>query len=146
MKHAAWTSRFFALSLLATMASCAFIGGFNAKSHEQLTSLKAAHMKFLDVFTAGRDRTFTAQKLTDEADCVDLRFREALEFSKSLGDKLRTSNLELLKEIYQEDVDSIRRKGRLLTAEEAATLREPSADAYDRAIRGECARPGAPCK
>jgi hypothetical protein len=103
-------------------------------------------MKFLDVFTVGRDRAFSAQKLTDDADRVDLRFREALEFSKSLGDDLRTANLELLKEIYQEDVDSIRRKGRLLTAEEAGTLREPSADAYDRAIRGECARPGAPCK
>jgi hypothetical protein len=148
MKHryVGRTSCFFAIWLIATIASCSLIGGFNAKSHEQLTSLKAAHMKFLDVFTAGRERTFTAQKLTDEADRVDLRFREALEFSKSLGDDLRTRNLDLLKEIYEEDVDSVRRKGRLLTTEEASTLREPSADAYDRAIRGECARPGAPCK
>lgn len=135
---------FFTLVLL--LSSCALIGGFNARSHEHLTALKAAHLKFIDTFTEGKDRAFSVQKLSDESDKIDLKFREALEFSHSLDDKFRTSNLADLRSIYQEDLDLIRSKNRLLKAEEAKTLSDSTGRGYDAALRGECARPNANCK
>lgn len=136
----------FAFFLSLTISSCALIGGFNAKSHEQLTALKAAHLKFIDSSTDGKDKVFNSKKIAEDADKIDLKFREALEFSKSLDDKLRVSNEQLLKEIFEDDFDNIKKKGRLLTDTEAKTLSASSADAYDRAVKGECAHPGANCK
>jgi hypothetical protein len=135
-----------ALVLPLFLAACALIGGFNAKSHEHLTAIKAAHMKLIDTFTAGQGKSFDARKLADESDRIDLKFREALEFSKSLDDKLRTANIELLKEIFEEDLRSIRGKNRLLNDAEAKVLADASDYAYARALKGECARPGAACK
>lgn len=139
-------NRVLTLFLALFLSSCAIIGGYSAKSHEQMTAIKAAHMKFIDTFTEGKDRSWDLKKFTDESDKIDLKFREALEFSKSLDDKLRTSNIQLLKEIFEEDEKNIRDKNRLLTKVEAGTLSEPSGQAYDRAIKGECAHPGASCK
>ncbi len=134
------------LFLAFFLTDCSFLGGYNAKSHEHLTALKAAHLKFIDTFTEGGDRTYDAKKLNDESDTIDLKFREALEFSKSCDDRNRTSNIQFLKEIFEEDLTNMKGKGRLLTDIEAKTLAEPSGDAYDRAIKGECARPGSDCK
>lgn len=134
---------FFVILLLS---SCALIGGFNAKSHEHVTAIKAAHLKFIDTFTQSKDKSWELKKFNDESDKIDLKLREALEFSKSLDDKLRTSNIQSLKEIFEEDQKNIRDKNRLLTKIEADTLSEPSSQAYDRVVKGECARPGAACK
>jgi trehalose-6-phosphate synthase len=144
-QHRNW-NYLFLLILSIAVSSCALIGGFNAKSHEQLTALKAAHVKLIDSFTKGKAEVFDSKKLSEDADKIDLKFREALEFSKSLDDKFRVSNEQLLKEIFEEDLANIKKKQRLLTDVEAKTLSVPSADAYDRAVKGECARPGANCK
>jgi hypothetical protein len=148
MKPSQYSSSRALLTLIVSLslAACALIGGFNARSHEQVTALKAAHMKFIDTFTEGQGKSFNTTRLAEEADKIDLKFREAVEFSKSLDDKLRTSNIELLKEIFEEDLQNIRRNGRLLNAAQAKILSDPSADAYDRVVRGECARPGGRCK
>lgn len=139
-------SRVLTFLLILALGSCALIGGFSAKSHEHVTAIKAAHLKYIDTFTEGKDKTWDLRKLNDESDKIDLKFREALEFSKSLDDKFRTSNIQLLKEIFEEDQKAIRDKARLLTKVEANTYAEPSGQAYDRVIKGECARPGAACK
>jgi len=139
-------NRSLALFLVLFLSSCALIGGFSAKSHEHVTAIKAAHLKFIDTFTEGKDKSWDLKKFTDESDKIDLKFREALEFSKSLDDKLRISNIKLLKEIFEEDQQNVRAKKRLLTKVEADTLSDPSGQAYDRVVKGECARPGASCK
>ena len=133
-------------AVFLAMVGCAIIGGFNARSHEHLTSLKATHMKFIDDFTAGGDKVFSAEKLESERDRMDLKFREALEFSRSLSDRHRTLNYEHLRSVFQEDFENIKGKGRFLSAVEAETLAEPTAMAYDRAIQGECVRPGGSCR
>ena len=134
------------LFLALFLSSCALLGGFSAKSHEHVTAIKAAHLKFIDTFTEGKDKSWDLKRFADESDKIDLKFREALEFSKSLDDKLRTSNIQLLQEIFEEDQKNMREKNRSLTKVEAGTLSEPSGQAYDRVVKGECARPGAPCK
>lgn len=144
--HHQTLTRVLTLFLVLFLSSCALISGFNAKSHEHVTAIKAAHLKFIDTFTEGMDKSWELKKFTDESDKIDLKFREALEFSKSLDDNLRTSNILLLKEIFEEDQNNIRGKNRLLTNVEAATLKEPSSQAYDRVVKGECDRFGAFCK
>lgn len=135
-----------ALFLALFLGGCALIGGFSAKSHEHLTAIKAAHIKLFDTFTEGKDKSWDLKRLSDESDKIDLKFREALEFAKSLDGKFRTSNIEILKEIFEADREYIKTKNRLLTKIEAETQAEPSGQAYDRAVKGECARAGAACK
>ncbi len=136
----------FAVASIIALSACSLIGGYNAKSLEYVTSTKAAHMKFIDTFTEGENRSFSTEKLTAEVDKIDLKFREALVFANTLDDKLRISNIKALKEIFEEDVLNIKDKGRLLTEIEANTLSSPSGYAYDRAIKGECTRPNGQCK
>ena len=139
--------RMFLVSILATiLTGCTTIGGFNSRSLEHVTSLKATHLKFIDAFTAEKGRSFDIKKVDEEADKLDLKYREALEFAVTLDDKLRTSNIQALKEIFEIDLAYVKGKGRLLTTEEVKITREPSGQAYDRVVKGECARPSATCK
>jgi hypothetical protein len=132
--------------LILSLGGCALIGGYSAKSHEHVTAIKAAHIKFIDTFTEGDGKSWDLKRFADESDKIDLKFREALEFSKSLDDKFRTSNIQALKEIFEIDQSYIKSKKRMLTKVEADTQSEPSKQAYDRVIDGECARPSAVCK
>jgi len=130
-----------AVSLLASCSN--FIGGYSARSHEHLTSLKAHHIKLIDDNTKSASepkRNFSTTKFSESVDAGELKFREASEYSKSLNDRLRTENIQLLHEIYDEDTSNITKKSRLLTLPEADTLKAPTASAYDIAIKGEQVR------
>jgi hypothetical protein len=85
-------------------------------------------------------KVFSAPKFSQSVDAGELKFREATEYSKSLNDRLRTENIQLLHEIYNEDTSNIAKKSRLLTLPEAETLKTPTASAYDIAIKGEQVR------
>lgn len=130
-----------AATAISLLVSCSnFIGGYNARSHEHLTSLKAYHLKLIDDHTKSSftpTRTYNAAKLSESIDIGELKFREAEEFSKSLNDSLRTHNITLLHHIYGEDTTLITHKGRLLTLPEADILKNPTTQAYDKAIKGE---------
>jgi len=132
--------------LVLLLSACTLLGGYNARAHEHLTALKAANLKFIDTFTTGEGKTYSSAKLEEESDKIDLKFREALEFSASLDDKLRTGNIDSLREVFQEDAANIKKKSVLLTKERAKTLSDTTGRAYDRAIVGECARPDGACK
>ena len=137
---------FLIASFLCLLTSCQTIGGFSATSFKQLTSLKAAHVKFIDTNTESIDRSYSAEAQKNSVDEIDLKFQEAIEFSKYLKTNLRTSNYEFLREIFFDDVKNMERKARLLTKIEADTMKNASSFAYDRAIAGECLRPDAKCK
>lgn len=141
-----WRRVFLGSTLAIILTGCTTIGGFNSRSLEHVTSLKAAHLKFIDAVTVEKGRNFDVKKVDEDVDKIDLKYREALEFAVTLDDKLRTSNIQALKEIFEIDLTDVKGKGRLLTAVESKTLREPSGQAYDRVVKGECARPSATCK
>ena len=130
-----------AVSLLASCSN--FIGGYSARSHEHLTSLKAHHIKLIDDNTKSSStpkKVFSASKFSESVEAGELKFREASEYSRSLNDDLRTENIQLLHEIYHEDTSNISKKARLLTLPEAEMLKAPTASAYDIAIKGEQVR------
>lgn len=131
---------------LLTLISCSLIGGYNARSLEFLTSLKASHMMFIDNFTEGNGKVFNEEKLNTAISDNELKFREAIEYSSSLNDKPRTKNLIILHEIFQLDADKLQEDKALLTKKDAEVMKDPSNHAYVLAIQGECARPEAKCK
>ena len=92
--------RLLLLVLSLCLSGCALVGGYSARAHEQLTGLKAAHLKLIDDQTEGpRERAWQADRLDQAASALDLRFREAIEFANSLDDPLRRANLGLLRQV-----------------------------------------------
>ncbi|MBC7785297.1 MAG: hypothetical protein H7144_15800 [Burkholderiales bacterium] len=125
-----------ALLLLLLLTGCNFIGGFDARSREHLTSLKAYHIKVIDDVTSDSGKPYDKAKFETAVDGGELRFREAEEYAKSLKDGLRTSNIELLHGIYGDDVGNIGSKDKI-NPTQAETMKGPTTRAYDRAIAGE---------
>ena len=139
--------RLLLLVLGLCLSACALVGGYSARAHEQLTGLKAAHLKLIDDQTEGpRERAWQADRLDQAASALDLRFREAIEFANSLDDPLRRANLGLLRQVLAADLTYLRERPRWLREPEAQLLREGTSLAYERAIRGECAREGSACR
>lgn len=135
------------LGLALGLSACAWVGSFSARSHEQLTALKATHLKSIDVQTqTERARPWNPDRLAQDADALDLRFREALEYAQSLDDPVRTQQLHRLREVWAQDLQLMQGKQRLLRPEEARVLGEATASAYDLAIRAECARIQSHCR
>lgn len=139
-------TRFFVFIALLMLISCSLIGGYSARSLEYLTSLKASHMMFIDNFTEGDSKVFNEEKLKINVSENELKFREAIEYSTSLNDELRTENLTILHDIFQLDAGKIQGDKALLTKKDAEMMKEASNHAYVLAIKGECVRPEAKCK
>lgn len=135
------------LGLAICLSACAWVGSFSARSHEQLTALKATHLKSIDAQTQSeRARPWSADRLAQEADALDLRFREALEYAQSLDDPMRIQQLRRLREVWAQDLQLMQGKQRLLQAQEAQILSDAITLAYDLAIRAECARTNSHCR
>lgn len=128
------------LAALLFGTGCNFIGGYDARAREHLTSLKAYHVKMIDDVKSDNSTPYDKAKFVQTVDAGELRFREAEEYSRSLKDDLRTSNIELLHGIYGDDVGNIRSKT-TINSTQADTMRGPTTRAYDRAIAGEDLRP-----
>ena len=117
-------------------AGCNWVGGFDAHSREQLTSLKAYHVKLIDDVTNDSGKQYDKAKFEATADGGELRFREAEEYSRSLKDSIRTSNIEILHEIYFLDLENIRSR-ETINPTQSEVMKGPTTRAYDRAIAGE---------
>jgi hypothetical protein len=114
------------LCLCISLASCAFIGGYSARSHEYITSLKAANLKIIADNTSGPGKKFSSTIFESDVNSNELKFQEAIEYSTSLQEGLRTDNIKALHEIFLLDAENIRMKNRLLTKEESALARDVS--------------------
>jgi hypothetical protein len=132
--------------MLLLLISCTFIGGYNADAHQNLTSLKAAHIKMINDVTAAPGHVYDRHEFDAAVDSLELKFQEAIEFSRSLNEQWRTANIMILHSIFSDDVEAIRRGRYVLSREQANRMRDVSGPAYDRAIIGECAHPEAKCK
>ena len=122
------------------LTGCALVGGYSSRSLEHVTSLKALHEKIIDDNTQGSGKSYDPVRLAADTDEGEKKFREATEYAKALEDKLRTTNMDLLHDIYKDDTAYIKNKKRLLTVPEAKTLKDPTDFAYEQAIKGETVR------
>ncbi|ELY6246146.1 hypothetical protein SNQ22_002518 [Cronobacter universalis] len=133
------------LWLAVLLSACSLIGNYQPRAHAQLTDLMAAHLQLIDDFTA-TSGPLDAAALADEDRLLRLRFAEAIAYSESLRDPLRTDNLRLLLMIYREDHTRLLRQQRTFTPAQAALWRDQARLAYLEAVRGECSRPASPCQ
>ncbi|EOC0416831.1 hypothetical protein ACI0Z1_001353 [Cronobacter malonaticus] len=133
------------LCLTVLISACSMVGNYQPRAHAQLTDLMAAHLQFIDDFTASSD-ALDASALAEEDQLLRLRFAEAIAYAESLGDPLRTDNLRLLQSVYREDHARLQKQHRLFTPAQAALWRDQARLAYLEAVRGECNRPGSPCQ
>ncbi|EJG0743277.1 hypothetical protein SMZ27_002499 [Cronobacter sakazakii] len=133
------------LFLAVLISACSLVGNYQPRAHAQLTDLMAAHLQFIDDFTAPSGVLDTAA-LEDADHTLQLRFAEALAYAESLGDPLRTDNLRLLQSVYQEDHARLLKQHRPFTPAQAALWRDQARLAYLEAVRGECRRPASPCE
>jgi len=122
-----------------------FLSPFNVVSYENFTSLKAFHLKFIDDFTDGLNKTFDQNKIDDIYDMGDLKFREALEYERQkTEDRNRIVAFEILYEQFQADHKFLIDKQRLYKAAYAEEIRGEVETNYNLAIKGELSRRNAP--
>ncbi len=132
----------FSFFIAVLFCGCATIGGYNAISLEQLTSLKAYHLGLIDNNTQAGNakKQYDSQKVTAAKETGELKFNEAIEYAQAFKDKLRVDNIVLLKGVFEDDISLIQGKNRLITIPESQLMRAASALAYDEAIKGENSR------
>lgn|GEM_PF-4461446 len=124
---------------------CLFLGGccisaFNPQSQINVMNLKDSHLAFISEFTEKENNIWELQKFETQKELVNMDFQKALEHSQTMCDKLRTKNIELLRDTFQEDENNIRKKDRLLTEIESKILSNSTSQAYESALAAECAR------
>ncbi|MCL2625327.1 MAG: hypothetical protein FWD46_00725 [Cystobacterineae bacterium] len=103
-------------------------------------NLKDSHLAFISEFTEKENNIWELQKFETQKELVNMDFQKALEHSQTMCDKLRTKNIELLRDTFQEDENNIRKKDRLLTEIESKILSNSTSQAYESALAAECAR------
>ncbi|EKK7715021.1 hypothetical protein PO816_001900 [Cronobacter dublinensis] len=134
-----------ALLLAALLAACSLVGNYQARAHEQLTDLMAAHLQLIDDFTAPAGELDTAALAKADHD-MRLRFAQAIAYAESLHDTLRTDNLRLLQSVYRDDHTRLVKQNYPFSPAQAALWRAQARQAYFEALRGECSRPASPCQ
>lgn len=134
-----------ALLLAALLTACSLVGNYQARAHEQLTDLMAAHLQLIDDFTAPSAELDNAALAKADHD-MRLRFAQTIAYAESLHDTLRTDNLRLLQSIYRDDHARLVNQNHPFNTAQAALWREQARQAYLEALRGECSRPTSPCQ
>lgn len=132
------------LALLFCLAGC--VSTFNQGHYENLTQLKAYHAKLIDDFAMKEENSFSESKLNDYREKGDLKFREAMEYAKPIGDELRVKGLRILWELFNRHISELQADKELLSSEMAEQRKELIEDNYNEAIKGELSRHGAPKK
>ena len=136
----------FLLVILTFLYSCGlFLSPFNVVSYENFTSLKAFHLKFIDDFTDGPNKTFDQNQIDDMYNIGDLKFREALEYERQkTEDRNRIVAFEILYEQFQADHKFLIDKQSLYSKVFAQEYRGEVETNYNLAIKGELSRRNAP--
>lgn len=130
------------LALVVCLAGC--VATFNQGHYENLTRLKAYHLKLIDDFTVKEEHSFSKSKLSDYQEQGDLKFREAMEYTEPIGDELRINGLRILWELFERHVSELHTDEELLPSVMAEQMKEAIQANYDEAIKGELSRNGAP--
>jgi len=118
---------------------------YSAVVYQQLTELKAFHLKFIEVFTADSVKTYSREKVQESFDAGDLKFVEAFAYEKHRSnDRNRITAFEILHEQFKADADFLFSKASLFGKTFADELKKEVEKNYDLAIKGELKRRDSP--
>ncbi len=136
--------RFILILIASTLTGC--VSTYNQGHYENLTKLKAYHLKFLDDHTAAPKKKFSNTQLGVYQAEGDLKFREAEEYVAPLGDDLRVNGLKNVHTLYTRHIAEVAEDRALMPQSYAAQKKEVTEENYNTVINGELSRMGAPAK
>jgi hypothetical protein len=104
--------------------------------------LKAYHLKFIDDFTEGPNKSWNEQAVSQACDAGDLKFKEALEYEKGKPspDQTRLNAFTILNDEFHANCKELMEKGRLFRPGYIAEKRAEIEQDYNLAIKGETIR------
>jgi hypothetical protein len=110
----------------------------DAKSRDDIASLKTTHLAFIDEFTEGAGKTWDDQKLTTRAATVELQFTNAEQYEATKKkDARRSAAISNLHSQFKKNVKSLESGKAFYRPTFAAHLKDQVAQNYDQALRGE---------
>ena len=110
----------------------------DAKSRDDIASLKTTHLAFIDEFTEGAGKTWDDQQLTARTASVELQFTNAEQYEATKKkDARRSAAISNLHSQFKKNVKSLEAGKAFFRTKFAAHLKDQIAQNYDQALRGE---------
>jgi hypothetical protein len=110
----------------------------DAKSRDDIASLKTTHLAFIDEFTEGAGKTWDDQKLTTSAATLELQFTNAEQYEATKKkDARRSAAISNLHSQFKKNVKSLEAGKAFYRPKFAAHLKDQISENYDQALRGE---------
>ena len=110
----------------------------DAKSRNDIATLKTAHLAFIDEFTEGAGKTWDDQQLTTRTASVELQFTNAEQYEATKKkDARRSAAISNLHSQFKKNVKSLEAGKTFFRTKFAAHLKEQISENYDQALRGE---------
>jgi hypothetical protein len=114
----------------------------DAKSRDDIASLKTTHLAFIDEFTEGAGKTWDDQKLTTRTAAVETQFSNAEQYEATKKkDARRSKAISILHLQFKRHAGMLESRKAFYRAKFAANLKDQVTQNYDLALRGEDVRP-----
>ena len=113
----------------------------DAKSRNDIASLKTTHLAFIDEFTEGAGKAWDDQKLTTRTAAVETEFSNAEQYEATKKkDALRSKAISILHSQFKRHAAMLESRKTFFRAKFAANLKDTVTQNYDQALRGEDVR------
>ena len=109
----------------------------DALSRNDLATLKADHLAFIDKFTEGAGKTWDDAKLTSATAALEKQFTDAEQYAATKKDARRTKALSILHGQFKRNAAMLSRKKALFRSTFATELKTELSQDYDLALKGE---------
>ena len=131
-------------ALLALCVALLFTGCPTTRdvmSRNDIATLKASHLAFIDEFTEGAGKTWDDQKLSARTAAVEKQFGDAERYeSARKEDARRSTAISNLHSQFKRHAGMLARKKTFFRAKFAEELKGQVTQNYDQALRGEDVR------
>ena len=138
MKTLSRTVRYPALLLLC---SALFLSGCgttkDAMARDDISTLKASHLGFIDQFTEGAGKTWNDAKLTSATAAMEKQFTDAEQYAATKKDARRTKALSILHSQFKKNAAALARKKAFFRPNFASEMKAQVSQNYDLALKGE---------
>ena len=124
-----------ALSAALLLAGCGTTK--DAKSRDDIASLKTAHLAFIDEFTEGAGKTWDDQKLTTSTAALEKQFSDAEQAPATKADARRSKAISILHSRFKKHAATLESRKAFFKSTYADDLKEVLSKNYDLALKGE---------
>ena len=109
----------------------------DAISRNDVATLKASHLAFIDQFTEGAGKTWDDATLTSATASMEKQFTDAEQYAATKKDARRTKALSILHAQFKRNAATLARKKTFFRPTFATELKGEVSQNYDLALKGE---------